>query len=472
MDAAEPDRLPQDLVFVDLETTGGNAAYDRITEVGIVRIGADGWVKEWNSLVNPECRIPAYIEAFTGITNDMVAVAPRFAEIASEVRQRLDGALFVAHNARFDYSFLRSEFRRIDSNFTARVLCTVKLSRRLYPEQHRHSLDAVIERHGLICESRHRALGDARVLLDFWSKLRADWPELALARAVHAQLAAKSLPAQLPPELADELPEGAGVYRFFGEGDALLYIGKSVSLRTRVLAHFGGERQHAKEQKLAQAVRRVDWRETAGELGALLLESDWVRQQKPLHNRRLKNGAASSTIRLASAPSPAPLIVAIDALGREDLTDCFGLFRSASDARKALLDISRAQQLCLKTLGLEQSEGSCFAYQLGKCRGACVGKEAPALHGMRLQLALSAMKLRAWPFPGRIALHEKSFTAGSEWHVLEHWGYVGTARDEDELDSLMRKPAPRFDADVYRILVRHFATRRNLDWRDLSLVNP
>jgi DNA polymerase III subunit epsilon len=468
MDAAEPGGLPQDLVFVDLETTGGNAARDRITEVGIVHIKAGECAEEWSSLVNPECRIPSYIEAFTGITNDMVADAPRFSDIAAEVQQRLHGAVFVAHNARFDYSFLRSEFRRIDSHFSARVLCTVKLSRRLYPEQHRHSLDAVMLRHELSCTSRHRALGDARVLQDFWCKLRADWPEQVLATAVQGLLAAKKLPAQLPPELADELPEGAGVYRFFGEGDALLYIGKSASLRTRVLAHFGAEHQQARERKLAQQVRRVDWRETAGELGASLLESNWIRQQKPLHNRRSKNSAPACTIRLVPAAMPRPQIVAIETLAHAEIGACFGLFRGDRDARKALIDISRAQQLCLKTLGLEQGDGSCFAYQVGKCRGACVGKESPALHATRLQLALLAMKLQTWPFPGRIALRESAF-CGTEWHVLEHWSYLGTAQDDDELETLRQQRAPEsLDPDDYRVLVRYFATHGRLDWRDLS----
>jgi DNA polymerase-3 subunit epsilon len=468
MDAAESGGLPQDLVFVDLETTGGNAARDRITEVGIVHFRAGECAGEWSSLVNPECHIPGYIEAFTGITNDMVANAPRFADIAAELQQRLHGAVFVAHNARFDYSFLRSEFRRIDRHFSARVLCTVKLSRRLYPEQHRHSLDAVMLRHGLSCTSRHRALGDARVLQDFWSKLRADWPEPVLAKAVQSLLAAKTLPAQLPPELADELPDGAGVYRFFGEADALLYIGKSASLRTRVLAHFGTEHQHARERRLAQQVRRVDWRETAGELGASLLESNWIRQQKPLHNRRSKGDAPACTIRLAPSTTPVPQIVAVETLAHTDIGDCFGLFRGAQDARKALVDISRAQQLCLKTLGLEQGDGSCFAYQVGKCRGACVGKEAPALHATRLQLALLAMKLQSWPFPGRIALRESAF-CGTEWHVLEHWSYLGTAHDDSELEALAQQPAPdSLDPDVYRVLVRYISTHGRLDWRDLS----
>ena len=158
MDAAE---LPQDLVFVDLETTGGNAAYHRITEVGIVRMHDGVVIEEWNSLVNPECPIPAYIAAFTGITDEMVANAPRFADIASLMLEKLRGPVFVAHNARFDYSFLRTEFRRLDMNFSAPVLCTVKLSRRLFPQFPRHSLDAVMERHRLTCTARHRALGDA-----------------------------------------------------------------------------------------------------------------------------------------------------------------------------------------------------------------------------------------------------------------------------------------------------------------------
>src|SRR5580692_2458946 len=125
MAAAED--LPQDLVFVDLETTGGNAVHDRITEVALVRVSNGELVEEWSSLVNPERPIPPYIETFTGISDAMVADAPRFAEIATQVRRKLQGAVFVAHNARFDYSFLRNEFLKTDMSFSAKVMCTVKL---------------------------------------------------------------------------------------------------------------------------------------------------------------------------------------------------------------------------------------------------------------------------------------------------------------------------------------------------------
>src|ERR1700721_478111 len=237
MAAAED--LPRDLVFVDLETTGGSAAYDRITEVGIVRVSNGELVEEWSSLVNPERPIPAYIEEFTGISNEMVAGAPRFTEIARIVRQKLRGAVFVAHNARFDYSFLRSEFLKSEIDFSAKVLCTVKLSRRLFPEYARQNLDAVMERNGLTCGARHRALGDAKVLHDFWFKLCREVDEPRLAAAVQAVLGAHQLPAHLPPGLANDLPEGPGAYRFFGADDTLLYVGKSNSLRARVCSHFG-----------------------------------------------------------------------------------------------------------------------------------------------------------------------------------------------------------------------------------------
>ncbi len=466
MAAAEAGLLPQELVFVDLETTGGNAAFHRITEVGIVRRRNGEVVEEWSSLVNPQCLIPPYIESFTGITNAMVADAPCFGDVAAVVLEKLTAAgapVFVAHNARFDYSFLRAEFRRLELRFTAKVLCTVKLSRRLFPEFPRHNLDVVMERHGLTCSARHRALGDARVLSDLWSVWCRELAAEKLAGAAQAVLGAHRLPAHLPAELADELPEGPGVYRFYGEGDVLLYIGKSVSLRTRVLSHFTTEHTESKERRLAAQVRRVDWLETAGDLGAQLQESQMIKVQRPLYNKRLKSQAQSFTLLTGEAPSRV-VLAAIDELAPVQLADCFGVFHSQKDARRALGEIARAQLLCLKTLGLEEGAGSCFAHQLGRCKGACVGKEPPALHHLRLKMALAALKLKPWPFPGRVALRE----GRDEFVVVDHWTYVGTARCEEELAELAKRPtAVAFDVDVYRILQRHLTRRPDLPWREL-----
>jgi len=479
--------LPRDLVFVDLETTGGSAAFDRITEVGIVRVRNGELVEEWSSLVNPERPIPAYVEAFTGISNEMVAGAPRFGQIAAAVRDKLQGAVFVAHNARFDYSFLRSEFLESDMNFSAKVLCTVKLSRRLFPEYVRHNLDAVMERNGLTCGARHRALGDARVLYDFWVKLRRDVEEPRLAAAVQTLLGAHTLPAHLPPSLLDDLPEGPGAYRFFGDDNVLLYVGRSNSLRSRVSSYFGAEAADFKDRgladkdrRLSREVRRVDWVETAGELGAILREAEWIRIQKPLYNQRTKSSAQPHTLRGRTSPTPSGPVyrvqaVAIDGVEFADLMQCFGVFHSEKDARKAQSDIARAHQLCLKVMGLEDGAGSCFAYQVGKCRGACLGKEPLILHNTRLQLALSSLKLKTWPFPGRVALRERysrggmpEYMQGADLHVVDHWTYLGTARTEEELAELgSRESSAAFDVDIYRILVRYFAKHPKLDWLDL-----
>lgn len=148
------------IVFVDLETTGGSTSEHRITEVGVVEVGPAG-VSRWSSLVDPQQSIPSFIQQLTGITNAMVRGAPTFDAIAPALFERLNGKLFVAHNASFDRGFLRGEFRRAGIAFDPDVLCTVRLSRALFPSEKRHGLDALVERHGLVPSDRHRALADA-----------------------------------------------------------------------------------------------------------------------------------------------------------------------------------------------------------------------------------------------------------------------------------------------------------------------
>jgi DNA polymerase-3 subunit epsilon len=288
------------------------------------------------------------------------------------------------------------------------------------------------------------------------------------------------LPAHLPPSLLDDLPEGPGAYRFFGDDNVLLYVGRSNSLRSRVSGYFGAEATDSKDRRLADHVRRVDWVETAGELGAILREAEWIRIQKPLYNQRTKSKAQPHTLRGRTSPTPSGPVyrveaVAIDSVEFADLMQCFGVFHSEKDARKAQSDIARAQQLCLKVMGLEDGAGSCFAYQVGKCRGACLGKEPLILHNTRLQLALSSLKLKTWPFPGRVALRERyshggmpDYMQGTDLHVVDHWTYLGTARTEEELAELgSRESSAAFDVDIYRILVRYFTKHPKLDWLDL-----
>src|SRR6185436_7636063 len=220
------------IAFVDLETTGTTPVGDRVTEIGIVRVVDGRLIEEWSTLVNPECPIPEEIQVLTGITNAMVRDAPTFRQVAAEVRERLEDHLFVAHNARFDYGFVKNEFRRLEVPFTADVLCTVRLSRRLYPDAIGHSLDSVIERHGLqeavqgdaaSRTGRHSALGDARALWHFVKQLHREKEMADITAAVKRLLKTPSLPPQLPADVLEGLPEGPGVYRFYGVNDLPLY---------------------------------------------------------------------------------------------------------------------------------------------------------------------------------------------------------------------------------------------------------
>lgn len=440
------------LAFVDLETTGATATADRITEVGIVTVDADG-VREWSTLVNPETRISEFITQLTGITNTMVEGAPTFDAVADEVLEQLRGRTFIAHNARFDYGFLKNEFARLGKDFRANVLCTVKLSRALQPEHHRHNLDTLIARHGLNVTDRHRALGDAQLIWQLWQKLHGLFSAEQIEAAVKRITARPSLPPHLDAGLVDQLPEGSGVYLFHGENALPLYIGKANNIRKRVLSHFAADHRNAKEMSLSQQVRRIEWIETAGEIGALLKEAALVKQLQPSHNHRLRKNAELCSWRIARGEDGEwrpQLVYARDLdVGVQD--DLFGLFAGRAQAAKALRGIAEAHGLCLAILGLDQVKPGkpCFAYQLKKCRGACIGKEAPGMHGARLLAAMAGEKVRVWPYAHPIGIRE-----GDELHVVDGWRYLGTAHGEDEVWALLDANAPPFDLDTYRILIK------------------
>ncbi|AXS81465.1 ethanolamine utilization protein [Dechloromonas sp. HYN0024] len=442
------------LAFVDLETTGATATHDRITEIGIVEVDADGSVREWQQLVNPGMPIPPFIEQLTGISNDMVADAPPFAAVACEAMKRLEGRLFIAHNARFDYGFLKSEFKRLGITFRASVLCTVKLSRALYPEHKRHNLDSLIERHALQAEARHRALADAQLIHQFWQKVHAARSSADIAAALMAQNANPSLPPHLDGSVVDELPETTGVYLFYGENSLPLYIGKAKDIRQRVLAHFAGDHSAAKEMELAQQVRRIDWVETAGEIGALLREADLVKTLQPIHNRQLRKNDEACTWLLVDEGEGwmRPQLTALADLDSGLSSACYGLFKSTKEATNALRALAESHNLCDILLGLEKAKPGkpCFGHQLRRCKGACIGNEPHARHTARLIAALVGLKLVAWPFNGPALIRE-----GEEAHLVDGWRYLGTAHSDEELDALLDSPRPPFDRDSYKILSKY-----------------
>jgi DNA polymerase-3 subunit epsilon len=457
--------IPDRIAFIDLETTGANPGHDRITEIGIVEVDGDA-VSRWSTLVNPQRSIPEFIQRMTGISNDMVSDAPSFEAVADELKTRLKGRLFVAHNARFDYGFVRQEFRRMGLSFQADVLCTVRLSRALFPEHHKHNLDSLIARHKLLANDRHRALADADLIWQFWQTLRRELEAGRVLDAVAQQLKRPSLPPHLPKDALDDLPESPGVYLFYGENDALLYVGKSVNLRSRVLTYFSKGSSENRELRITHDIRRIDWIETAGELGALLLESRLVKERQPVHNRRLRQSSELCSWQLVEhAPGDyRPRLVSGDDADPGKSKELYGMFASKREAANTLKSLAEAYQLCPAVLGLEKTARpgqACFARQLKQCKGACCGKEAIGAHSARLMTALSKLRIKPWPYKGPIGIVEKNeFLDREDIHLVDAWRYLGTAQSEADLDLLLQsaEQAP-FDLDTYKLLKAQMGKR-------------
>jgi DNA polymerase-3 subunit epsilon len=454
------------LVFVDLETTGANPVVDRITEIGIVEVDSEGVANRWSTLVNPGLPIPAFIQSLTGISNDMVRTAPTFTELAPALYERLQGALFIAHNARFDYGFLRNAFDQLGLSFKPDVLCTVKLSRALYPQERKHNLDTLVARHQLKSDTRHRALADADLLWQLWQKLRDTFPVETFEAALGKLLQRPSLPSHLPSNAVDDIPDTPGVYLFYGENGIPLYVGKSVRLRHRVLSHFNADHKEYKEMRLSQQLHRIEVRKTAGEIGALLLEARLIKELQPVHNRLLRRQGDLCAWQLRENEQGQLMPVLTHAneqdFGRADRL--FGLFSGKRKAESALRSLAESHQLCLVQIGLERRSGTqkpCFNWQLKQCNGVCVGKEPESFHRARMEAALAKLRVDTWPYAEAVGIIERG-TERTDVHVVNNWCYLGTAHSDDEVhDLLEQSPSrPAFDLDTYKILHRALANKQ------------
>jgi len=439
-----------DLAFIDIETTGSHFDRDRITEIGIKTLVGNE-LQVWERLIDPQTYIPQNIQRLTGISPEMVKGQPCFAEIADELKKELEGKIFVAHNARFDYGFIKASFKRMGIDFKPKVLCTVKLSRLLFPDQPRHNLDTIISAHQLTVSARHRALGDADLLLQFWRKCESKFGQAKLNEAINQLIGNASLPSNIDQELIDSIPDSPGCYIFYGENKIPLYIGKSIALRSRVMGHFQGALTQRKEMKLSLQVRDIDWIETSGELGALILESKLIKERMPSMNIKLRRSKdlCAWSLQVDSHGVLVPSLVTHHHLQPGLQENLYGLFYSKREAHSYLKAIAKKYHLCEALLGLEKRiEGkSCFGYQVKQCGGACLNLTPINLHNLQLKTAMELFRVQVWPYPGAIAIKE-----GGEMIVLDKWCYLGTAINQDELYELAQSGEAEFDLDVYKIV--------------------
>lgn len=446
---SQPGPYP-DLAFVDIETTGSHFDRDRITEIGIKTL-AGNQLQAWEKLIDPQTYIPQNIQRLTGISPSMVQGQPCFSELAEDLKKELEGKIFVAHNARFDYGFIKASFKRVGIDFKPKVLCTVKLSRLLFPDQPRHNLDTIISTHGLKVSARHRALGDADLLLQFWRVCESKFGQAKLNEAINQLIGNASLPPNIDQNLIDSIPDGPGCYIFYGENKTPLYIGKSISLRSRVMGHFQGALTQRKEMKLSLQVRDIDWIETSGELGALILESRLIKERMPSLNIKLRRSKdlCAWILEEDAVGVLTPSLVTHHHLAPGLQDNLYGLFYSKREAHSYLKAIAKKYNLCEALLGLEKRiEGkSCFGYQVKQCSGTCINLAPIALHNLQLKTAMELFKVQVWPYSGAIAIKE-----GGEMIVIDKWCYLGTAINQDELYELAQSGDAEFDLDIYKIV--------------------
>lgn len=446
----------QPAVFVDVETNGKSGPDGRIIEVGLIRIEDGEIVAQYESLVNPGSRIPLWIERLTGIKNGDLVDAPYFDDIADELHRLMDGALFVAHNVRFDYSFFRSHFAALGYTFKPKLFCTVRMSRKLYAEHSGHSLEKIIRRHGITVNDRHRAFDDTLAMYEFVKLAIAEKGIDAFRENVALQLKTKTLPPNLDEAKFAHLPQAPGVYIFEAEDGSPLYVGKSVNIRDRVMAHFANDTKVAKEMKLSQRSFNVSFVQTDTEIEALLLESAKIKELQPMFNRLLRRKVTQSVL-MKRYDENGYLTITIENRDLSDATDLgsiYGVHTTKTKAKTALESLARTYQLCPKLLSLEKSKGYCFRYQLGLCKGACGHDEPAAAYNKRVEFALSRSKIESWPFKSKIAVK----ISEAKSLVIDQWIIEGIVHHEYE--PVIERLANGFDIDTYKILRSYLRKNR------------
>ena len=377
--------------IVDIETTGGRANRDRITEVGIVRFDGHQILETYETLINPECYIPYGITEITGITQAMVADAPRFFEVAKRIVEMTEGAIFVAHNVRFDYGFLRASFKRLGYTFSRKKLCTVKLTREVFPGLPSYSLGNLINHFDIEVAQRHRALADAVATTELLRHLIGGaFDKDKAGELINLGVKSALLPIGWSIEDVHKYPEACGVYYFHDSDGDVIYVGKSINIKKRIATHFAKDTDKAR--KLQQFTDHITYEVTGSELLALLLESEEIKRLMPKVNRAQrrrsfpyvicqeeKNGVLSFQAQKVLAKQKKELVVLNE-------------LPSLSIAKNRLRLAIDHWSLCPKFCGLESGNGPCFDYHMGKCRGICIGEESPQTYQQRAMDAVGFLK--------------------------------------------------------------------------------
>lgn len=375
--------------IVDVETTGG-VGYGRMTEICIITVIDMQIVDVYQSLINPEMPIPRQITALTGIDDEMVSDAPKFYEIAEVVEEKMKDAIFVAHNVNFDFGFLKKEFEIVGKNFLKKKLCTVRLSRKLIPGLPSYSLSKLCRSVGISLKGAHRAEADTRattILFLNLLKLDSKSDYEVFSNFLNKSSRQSTLPANLPTEDFERLPDTPGIYIFKDKGGKIIYVGKAKDIKKRVLSHFYSKSQ--KTINLCSETHSLDFEQTGNELCALLLEADYIRQYYPKFNQAQKK--PSSVYKIISYENQLGILQLALHKTKGNSNSVQTLF-NITIGMETLAKVCEKFNLCPKYCGLQSTNGSCSHYKIKNCSGICSQKEDVDLYNEKVKAALSEME--------------------------------------------------------------------------------
>lgn len=374
--------------IVDIETTGGYATNNAITEVAIVLHDGIRELKRYETLVNPGMPIPRYVQALTGINDEMVSDAPYFNEIAGIIHEWLSGAVFVAHNVNFDYSFIKHQLKACRMDLDTRKLCTVRLSRKTFPGAPSYSLGNICSHLGISIPNRHRAGGDAGATVLLFEKILQGGGLEHIRTMLKAGSREQYLPANLPADQLARLPESPGVYYFHDQKGKVIYVGKAKNLRRRVSSHFSNNKPGRQKQEFLRNIYSISHETTGTELMAFLLECVEIRRLWPAYNRSMKRFQQTYGLYVFEDRSGYTRLVLEK--HRKQLTPLY-TFSLLWEGQNILWKLIRQFELCPRLCFIEKGEGPCEGVKEHYCHGACEHKESPETYNQRVRQAVEGL---------------------------------------------------------------------------------
>ncbi len=274
--------------IVDIETTGGHPSSNGITEIAINIHDGEKLIERYVTLINPRIQIPVYITALTGISDEMVKDAPAFKDVSSKIFELLQDKIFVAHNVNFDYSFIKHQLSIAGYNLNSKKICTVRLSRKLIPGLPSYSLGKLCKSVNIEIKDRHRAGGDADATTILFEKLIALDKDDQISLMVKKNSKEHLLPPNINKEEILSLPTSPGVYYFKDNKGKVIYVGKAINIKKRVLTHFSGHNPSRQRQDFIKKVHYIESTQCGTELMAFILEATEIKKLWPENNQALK----------------------------------------------------------------------------------------------------------------------------------------------------------------------------------------